>query len=285
MAPPDQTPPPFTRLGIVAGSGDLPRAIAERARSLGIDVHVFVLRDQGDVKDFEADFPTSTIRMGAARKAFETVRAQQISDLIFAGAVRRPSLLELRPDAVALKVVGRGLLKMGDDGLLRAVIDYLQDHEGFRIHPINTILSDIRPTKGPLGAVQPDAAALADIEKGRAVLSALSDQDVGQGVVIQEMMVLGIEALEGTDALIRRCGDLKRDGRGPVLVKLSKRGQSEDADLPTIGPDTVAAAHTAGFSGIAVEAEGSLIVMREKTVALANDRGLFLIAVDGVSEK
>lgn len=275
--------PPFDRVGIIAGRGDLPHAIAERARALGIYVHVFALRDQADPKDFQAEFPTSVIRMGAARKAFETVRGEGITDLIFAGAVRRPSLLELRPDTIALKVVGHGLMKMGDDGLLSAVITYLQDHEGFKIHPINSILSDIRPPAGQLGSVAADAAAVADIDKGRDVLAALSDQDVGQGVVIQEMLVLGVEAIEGTDALIKRCADLKRDARGPVLIKLSKRGQSEDADLPTIGPDTIYAAHQAGFSGIAVEADRSLIVMREKTIALANDYGMFLVAISGVA--
>lgn len=90
-----------------------------------------------------------------------------------------------------------------------------------------------------------------------------------------------MEAVEGTDALIARCGELAREGQGPVLVKMSKTGQSLRVDLPTIGPQTIRNCAAAGFSGIAVEAGRSLVVARDRAVDLANQKGLFLIAVPG----
>lgn len=267
------------KLGILAGRGTLPRAVAERARAKGIDVTVLVLRDQGNPDDFKHDFPTETVRIGGAGAAMAILRRAGIRDLVFVGGVRRPSLAELRPDATALRILGGRLLSLGDDGLLRRIIAHLETHEGFRVHPIDAILDDLRPEHGTLGSVEPPADAAGDIRRGQALLAALSAEDVGQSVAIQNGLVLGIEAIEGTDALIERCAGLKRAGRGPVLVKMSKREQTERADLPTIGPETVRNAAAAGFSGIAMEAGRSLLVERESACAAADATGLFLIAV------
>jgi hypothetical protein len=111
------------------------------------------------------------------------------------------------------------------------------------------------------------------------VLAALGAADVGQAVVVQQGMVLGVEAIEGTDALIERCAGLRRDGPGGVLVKLAKPGQETRADLPTIGPDTVRRAAAAGLRGIAVGADAAIVIEREALVRLADEAGLFVIAV------
>jgi len=98
-------------------------------------------------------------------------------------------------------------------------------------------------------------------------------------VVVQQGIVLGVEAIEGTDALIARCGGLKRDGDGGVLVKIAKPGQERRADLPTIGPDTVASCAAAGLRGIAVEAGSAIVVNREEVIRAADQTGLFLTGV------
>ena len=98
-------------------------------------------------------------------------------------------------------------------------------------------------------------------------------------MVVQQGMVLGVEAIEGTDALLRRCAELRREGPGGVLVKLKKPRQEARADLPTIGPDTVAGAKAAGLRGIAVEAAGALVVDRDLLVTVADDAGLFVIGL------
>jgi hypothetical protein len=217
--------------------------------------------------------------MGAAQAAIDLVRSLGIRDLVFVGAVNRPSLFELRPDKKAMTIVGSSLLKLGDDGLLRSVITYLEEKEGLFVHPIPTILDDIMPDSGQLGAHAVPVERQADIEKGRAVLTAMASLDIGQGVVVQDGVILGVEAAEGTDALIRRCGALKRDGQGPVLVKLSKQQQTERADLPTIGPDTISTAADSGFSGIVIQAGRSLLVSKSETIEAADAAGLFILAV------
>ena len=127
-----------------------------------------------------------------------------------------------------------------------------------------------------LGATSPDAVASRDIARGIEVLDAVSAADVGQAVVVQDGIVLGVEAAEGTDALLSRCGRLKREGPGGVLVKKRKTGQETRVDLPTIGPETIRGAAAAGLRGVAIEADGVLILDRDETVRLAEEAGLFV---------
>jgi DUF1009 family protein len=104
--------------------------------------------------------------------------------------------------------------------------------------------------------------------------------DIGQAVVVQQGLVLGVEAIEGTDALIQRVGPLRRDGPGGVLVKVAKPQQDRRIDLPTIGPATIAQAAAAGLRGIAIEAGGAIILDKAATAAAADEAGLFLLGLD-----
>jgi hypothetical protein len=103
---------------------------------------------------------------------------------------------------------------------------------------------------------------------------------VGQAVVVQQGLVLGVEAIEGTDALLARCSALRREGGGGVLVKLAKPGQDRRLDLPAVGPDTVRNAAAAGLAGIAFGAGSTVLLDRERTVAAADEAGLFLLALE-----
>jgi DUF1009 family protein len=127
--------------------------------------------------------------------------------------------------------------------------------------------------------VRPDAEAESDIRHGLEVARVLGQADVGQAVVVQQGLVLGVEAIEGTDQLLARCGLLRREGPGGVLVKIKKPQQDRRADLPTIGLTTLEGARSAGLRGIAVEAGGTLILDRKKLAEEADKAGLFVIGV------
>jgi hypothetical protein len=202
-----------------------------------------------------------------------------VEDLVMAGAVRRPSLAALRPDWRAAKFIARvGLASLGDDGLLRAVIKEIES-DGFRVLSLENFLADALAPMGVLGAIAPDAVAEADIARGLAVAHALGAFDIGQAVVVQQGMVLGVEAIEGTDALIARCGSQRREGGSGVLVKIAKPGQDRRADLPTIGARTVEAVASAGLVGIAVAAGSTLLVDRAAIVDAADRAGIFVVGV------
>ncbi|MGE0418602.1 MAG: LpxI family protein, partial [Acetobacteraceae bacterium] len=190
-------------------------------------------------------------------------------------------IFDLRPDAVATKMiarVGRAAFS-GDDGLLAAVIKVLGE-EGFQVIGAHDIMNAALGPSGLLTQAAPDAQAMADIERGVAVAQALGLVDVGQCCVVQQGFVLAVEAVEGTDAMLSRCGPLARNAPGGVLVKLVKPNQDRRADLPTIGPDTIRGAAAAGLRGVAFEAGGTILADREATIAAADAAGLFLLGLD-----
>lgn len=229
-------------------------------------------------------FPHVLIRMGAAGEILAQLRAAGCTDLVLVGPVRRPSLMDIRPDTEGARImarIGRAAFA-GDDGLLAAIVRVLGE-EGFRVLGAHEVLTEAVGPRGQMGRIAADAAALADIERGAAVVRALGQVDVGQGCVVQQGIVLAVEAIEGTDAMLSRAAGLTRPGPGGVLVKLVKPGQERRADLPTIGPATLRAAASAGLRGIAFEAGGTLLTDRADCIAEADATGLFLIGIDANS--
>lgn len=267
-----------SKLGIVAGGGALPRRLVETCRHQGRPYFVLCLEGFAEPEGL-IDGPHAWVRMGAVGEAFRILRAAEVAEVVLAGPVRRPSLADLRPDWRGARLLAQaGLRALGDDGLLRAVIHEIEA-EGFHVVGIDDVLDDVLAPEGVFGAVRPDEQALADVRRGVEVARGLGALDVGQGTVVQQGIVLAVEAIEGTDAMLRRCRDLARQGPGGVLVKMRKPGQERRADLPTIGVVTVEAAHTAGLRGIAVAAGGALLVDRAALVDRADALGLFLMGV------
>jgi UDP-2,3-diacylglucosamine hydrolase len=267
-------------LGILAGGGRLPGQVAAAARAAGREVFLVGLEGFADPAVL-APWPHEVVRILAAGRIIATLRAHGCRDLVLIGPVRRPSFLGLRPDAEGARIlarIGRAAFA-GDDGLLAAVVKVLGE-EGFRVLGAHDILSEALGPAGLLSRAAPDALAMADIRRGVAVARALGAADVGQGCVVQQGIVLAIEAAEGTDAMLTRCGPLAHPGLGGVLVKLVKPGQDRRTDLPTIGPDTLRAAAAAGLRGLAFEAGGTILADREAAIAAADAAGLFLLGLD-----
>ena len=264
-------------LGILAGGGPLPGRVAAAAQAAGRAVFLVGLEGHAEPAVL-APFAHGWARLGAAGRILGLLRAQNCRDVVLVGPVRRPSLLDLRPDVEGARLlarIGRAAFG-GDDGLLAAIVRVLAE-EGFRVLGAHEVLTEAVAPRGRFGRHAPDAAALADVTRGVAVARALGAVDVGQGCVVQQGIVLAVEAIEGTDAMLARAAALCRPGPGGVLVKLVKPGQERRADLPTIGPATVRAAAAAGLRGVAVEAGGTLLTDRAGLVLAADDAGLFLL--------
>ncbi|MEW5726378.1 MAG: UDP-2,3-diacylglucosamine diphosphatase LpxI [Pseudomonadota bacterium] len=267
------------KLGIIAGGGEFPGLVIAACRAQGRPFHVIALDGHADPKVI-GDAPADWIRLGQAGRGVEALRTAGVTELLMIGPVRRPSFRELTPDLWSARFIAKvGLKALGDDGLLRALAGALEG-EGFRIVGVDEVLSDCLAVSGPYGGLRPDDQARADITHGIEVAKALGAMDVGQAVVVQQGLVLGVEAIEGTDRLIARCGELRRDGPGGVLVKVRKPRQDRRLDLPTIGVATVRAAAAAGLRGVAVEAGGALVLGRDAVAAEADALGLFVVGVE-----
>ena len=277
-----KAPSVAAKLAIVAGGGSLPVVLAEACRKRERPYFVVALEGFADA-DGLGSHPHGWARLGAVGRVLALIRREAAAEVVFAGHVRRPSLASLRPDLYTARLLARiGSRALGDDGLMRRIVEAFEA-EGLRVVGVPSVLADVLAPQGPLGAMAPDKAALADIRRGIEVAEALGRADAGQAVIVQQGVVLAIEAAEGTDRMIERAGRLKRDGPGGVLVKMAKPQQDRRLDLPVVGPSTVEAAARAGLRGIAVEAGGVLLVDRETAIGLADRKGLFITGAEPAS--
>ncbi len=274
----DPAPP----IAIVAGSGDLPRLLAEACQRRARAYHI--VQFDGVSLPWRGDHPRIDAVFEQPGALFATLRRLGVREVTFAGAMRRPTLSPQRFDLKALAIAPRVLsaLRQGDDAGL-SVIAAVFEGEGLAIVPPETLLEEGRMPAGILTRTAPSRADAADIQRARQILAALGPLDVGQGAVVAQGLCLGVETVQGTDAMLRfvakTAGPLRPDPDGArgVLVKCPKPGQDRRVDLPAIGPDTIRAVDAAGLAGVALTARGALLLNRAETVAEADRRGLFLI--------
>jgi DUF1009 family protein len=266
-------------LGIIAGSGELPRVLIRACAELERPYFVLALQDAVDAETIElAGAAHATIRLGAIGKAMEALRAHAVNEVVLAGKVTRPKLSTLRPDLKGAKLLARigSQLLSGDNELLAGIVEFLEE-EGFKVSGADDVVRDLLAPEGMIGSIYPDKRAQGDIEIGARIARAIGALDIGQAVIVQNGQVLGVEAVEGTDALIARCTALKPEPSGGVLVKVKKPQQEKRVDLPTIGIATVERVAECGFAGIAIEAGASLIVNRREVAKRADVLGIFLV--------
>jgi hypothetical protein len=267
-----------TKLAIVAGGGDLPRRLLDACEQQNIEVFIVGFENQTDKDIYHGHMHMHT-RIGAAGQIIKTLQSHDISDMVIIGDMRRPTLAELKPDMRTAKFFARlGFQAMGDNTILTALRSELE-REGFKIHGVHKFVTDLLTEHGTLTKKKPNKDAMANIARGVSVSRLLGEIDVGQSVIVQEGLVLGVEAIEGTNALIERCEDYQRKGSGPILVKLCKTGQDQDLDLPTLGLKTIELAIKHGLSGIAIEAGASLMVDKDACVKMANAAKIFIIGI------
>lgn len=265
------------KLGLLAGAGDLAPAVAHAAHISGRPLYVLGFEGQTP-KDWIGGYEHGWVRLGAVSRTFDLLHGAGCEEVCMIGRVGRPSLAALALDHRARGMLARlGGLDAGDDKLLRLIVSELES-EGFKVVGADDIMGGLLAPVGAIAGPEADAAAEADIERGVAVARKLGEVDVGQAVVVQNQLVLGVEAAEGTDALLQRVAHLRRAGPGGVLVKGRKIGQDRRVDLPTIGPDTVTGAAAAGLRGIAVEGRHTLLAQVDELRARAEAAGIFVRA-------
>jgi UDP-2,3-diacylglucosamine hydrolase len=269
-------------VGVIAGGGTMPFAVADSLAARGIAPVLFALRGACDPVRV-ARFRHHWISVGQLGRATKLFRSEGCRDLIFIGTLLRPALSEIRLDWGTLRVIGRILASFrgGDDHLLSG-IGRILEQDGFRMVGIRDVAPEILMPEGSITRVTPDAAGTADIEKGREVLRALSPFDIGQAVVVIDGHVVAVEDIEGTDGLLARVARLRgegrlraRTGRG-VLVKAPKSGQDLRFDLPAVGAKTIEGVAGAGLAGIAVIAGNTLAADSQAMIEAADRAGLFI---------
>lgn len=266
-------------LGIIAGGGNLPKQVIGACQKSGRPYYVLGIENQTN-PEILLDVPHGWVRPGAVGRGFTLLRENKVEEVVMVGYYSRPSWSELRPDFIGAQWLAKFVTKIGkDDGILRLVIQEFEK-EGFRIIGVEDIIgTEIMAKEGVFGKHTPADTDWVSINRGLEVLHVLGKVDVGQSIVVQEGCVVGIEGMEGTDELMRRCQGLHPAGKGGVLVKIAKPRQDRRVDLPVVGERTIRVAIEEGIEGIAIQAGGVILLDQEKVIALADKAGLFIVGV------
>ena len=269
-------------VGVIAGGGVMPFAVADSLRARGLNPILFALKGVCDPVATER-FRHHWITVGQYGRAKKLFRAENCKNLVFIGTLVRPALSEIRLDWETIRVMGRvwSAFRGGDDHLLSGV-GRIFEQEGFRLLGLKEVAPDLLMPEGCVTRTLPGQDATVDIAKGRDVLRALSPFDIGQAVVVIDGHVVGVEGIEGTDELLARIASLRAagsirsaKGRG-VLVKAPKSGQDLRFDLPTIGSRTIEKAAAAALAGVAVLAGNTVVADAQAMIEAADTAGLFV---------
>lgn len=269
------------KIGLLAGGGDLPLAVADRLQAEGRPFHV--IRLAGVADPVLAQYPNDELSLGAFGGILKALKKAGVETVCLAGNVARPDFKTLAKDMKAITLVP-GLIAAaakGDDALLRAVLKIFED-EGFAVEGADQVLGGETLRAGAMGRVTPDAEALADLRKALSVARATGELDIGQGAVVCRGLVLAVEAQEGTDAMLARVAGLPEALRGSdkeskgALGKAPKPIQDTRVDMPVMGARTVELAHTAGLAGVAGVAGQLILIDRPAMIAAADRLGLFV---------
>ncbi len=268
------------KLGIIAGGGDIPKALINQCKAEKRDFFVVAIEGNADKDLIDDSVPHIWLRIGQAGTGFKKLAEEKVAEVVMIGTIRRPSFKDLVPDLRTAAFFAKlGIKSIGDDGILRALVKDLEG-EGLIVRGIQEVMPEILIKEGVLGKVKPSKQAEEDIRRAVEVATELGRLDVGQAVIVQQGLVLGVEGIEGTGELIRRCGAYKRKGEGGVLVKIRKPQQDIRIDLPTIGDKTVRSAYEAGLAGIVLHAGNGLIANEAETIRLADKYGLFVMGIN-----
>ena len=275
----------MSKLGLIAGGGDLPLSIAARCEAEGRPV--FVVRLTGFADAHLTRYPGIEAGMAEIGRVLGALKKAECQSVCFAGIVNRPDFKNLKPDFKGATLLP-GIIQaatQGDDALLRKILSIFEG-EGYAIEGADDILGGETLTAGALGKVQPTPEQLSDLKKALHVAEKAGELDIGQGAVVCDGLVLALEAQEGTDAMLMRVASLPADLRGlpgaakGALGKAPKPIQDLRVDMPVIGARTIELAHAAGLAGVGGMTGHLILIDRAAIIATADRLGLFVWGED-----
>ena len=268
-------------LGIIAGAGRFPFLVAEGARRAGRSVIIVGLKGLADPalrQHADRFYWSGVVRLGQWIRIF---RRTQVHEAIMAGSVRKSEmygrlrLLRYWPDWTSIKLWFFEVPDRRNDTILRVTAEHLQ-RKGITLTDSVQYCREHLPGAGVLTRQQPTPAQLRDIAFGWRIAKELGRLDIGQAIAVKEQEVIAVEAIEGTDRMIQRAGELCRHGSW-TLIKVAKPNQDRRFDVPTIGPDTIDNIHQHGGKALVVEADQTLVIDRDKLIEKADRLGIVVI--------
>lgn len=263
------------RYGLIAGNGRFPVLALESARRLGLDVTVVAIQEEAS-RELESMAPRCYwISLGQLGRLIEILKREGISEVVMCGQVKHAKIFSsIRPDWRLAKLLATVPWK-NTDGLIGGIIRILKD-EGIHLRDSTWLLKPLLAEAGVMTGRKPERDETADIDYGLRVANALAGFDVGQSVAICERACVAVEAMEGTDAMLRRAAGLV-NGRRMALVKVARRREHLLFDVPVVGFDTIPVMRETGTTVLSVEAGRTLMLDKERMVEAANEAGIAIV--------
>lgn len=263
-------------IGLIAGGRKFPFMVAQRAHEAGQKVVAAGFKGHTDPDLASAVDVYEEFHIGKLAKTLKYMKDNGVSNVVFAGTISKPKAMDIRPDFLAAKILFKLAANKGDDAILSSVADEFEK-QGITVCSALDLIPGLATPEGVLTKKSPTKEEWADLKNAWPKAKAIGRMDIGQTLVFRSGIVLAVEGPEGTDAAIRRAGDL--GGKGSVLCKVYKPGQDLRIDLPAAGLNTVETMIEIGGSCIGIEANKSIFFDREEAIELANKHGLKIVGL------
>lgn len=265
----------MTRYGLIAGSGRFPLLALETARKLGHDVVVLAIKEEAPPEVESLASRCYWISLGQLGRLIEILKTEGVTEVMMAGQVKHASLFSnIRPDWLLIKLLAT-LPERNTDALIGGVAKMLES-EGIRLVDSTALLKPLLAGRGALTRRKPTKDELADVEYGRRLANALAGFDIGQSVTVCEAACVAVEAMEGTDAMLRRAASLV-NGRPLRLAKVGKRRGHLLFDVPVAGAATIPVMVETGTTILAVDAGRTLLLDRDEMLRQANEANIAIV--------
>jgi len=250
----------------------------ESARKLGHDVTVIAIQEEAS-REVETLAPRCHwISLGQLSKLIEILKQEGIAEVVMCGQVKHAKIFSsIRPDWRLVKLLA-ALPSKNTDGLIGGVIKVLED-EGIHLRDSTLLLKPMLAGAGVMTRRKPGKDELAGVKYGRRVANALAGFDVGQSVAICERACVALEAMEGTDAMLRRAASLA-NGRPLALIKVARRREHLLFDVPVVGLSTIPVMKETGTTVLAVEAGRTLMLDKAETIQAADEAGIAIVGLE-----
>ena len=265
------------KIGLIAGSGQFPIIFSKAAKSKDYSVFAAAYINEADPGLEEYVESIKWIHLGQLNRLIKFFKANKVTRAVIIGAIKKTRMfLDVRPDIKAISLIAR-LRHTHDDTILTAFAGMLEK-EGIQILPSTFLLPDLLAKEGCWTRSKPTKAEKKDVELGWNLAKGIGKFDIGQCVVVGGGSVLAVEAVDGTDATIKRGGTL---GNGSaVVVKVCKPDQDTRFDVPAIGADTILNMHKAKARVLAIEAGKTLVFDKEEMISLADKYKIAIVAIE-----
>ena len=269
------------RIGIISGGGELPINIGKSLLKKNYQICFFYIKGYSDEAKYD-NYENVEITIDSFSKILNLLKEKNIDQIVMAGSIIRPSLNEINFDFNTLGLIKDFILEpKGDDHLLRSIAKFFKN-KGYPLFNWKELCNDLFASEDNLTTLKPSNYANKNKEKALNIFKKIGEADIGQSLVVQNQLVIGIECFEGTDELIKRCDNYKKSGDKKILIKLSKYNQHNTLDVPTIGIQTLKNLKKYNYEGLFIEKNNCIILEKDKSIDFCNNNNLFLSTINKI---